>query len=454
MKTRNGQNTPKYLTSRYNIGYNKGDYSFLFNTRSGAFLRLKTMCNGAFNQIVSKKPVPIDGDIMSSNVFKDLKAGGFIIDDDFDELESIKYFSKLRTYTDSRRCTLVLLPTLACNMRCKYCFEKHKPQMTMSKKVQRAIVDYVRNRLMDGCKVLHIEWFGGEPLLEFSVIRTLSHSLMKLCRLHDAKYTASMISNGTLLTRQVAIDLKKLNVQSVQITLDGPPHIHNERRPFKNGSGTFDVILKNISDSCRIINLTIRSNIDKDNVNDAKQLCDLLVKQNIAPHVRLYFSPVHSGAEGCADAKHCRGTYSEKSFAPIEIRLKSMISSNGFREIFVLNPTYSSCGATGLSGFVVDPDGQLHKCQETVGINEEVVGTIFKGPKLNNTFFKWVNYSALDSKKCLNCKVLPQCMGWCPIQKRKDPTVGSCHRYRFNIINNLELTYRNKAKTECAICRT
>lgn len=65
-----------------------------------------------------------------------------------------------------------------------------------------------------------------------------------------------------IFSRGVAEDLKLLDIKSVQITIDGPPEIHNKRRKVINGEDSFDVILRNIRNIYDLLDITIRINVD------------------------------------------------------------------------------------------------------------------------------------------------------------------------------------------------
>jgi uncharacterized protein len=85
-------------------------------------------------------------------------------------------------------------------------------------------------------------WYGGEPLLAIDTIDYLTQEFLKLCG-DKVKYTAAMVTNGYNLNKDNVNRLKKLKVKRVQITIDGPKIIHDERRKLSNGKGSFDKII-------------------------------------------------------------------------------------------------------------------------------------------------------------------------------------------------------------------
>ena len=102
---------------------------------------------------------------------------------------------------------------------------------------------------LGGVKYLSVAWFGGEPLVGMPVIESLSQRIIALCKEKNVQYSASIITNGYLLTKEVAEKLKEYHVRSAQITVDGPKEIHDTRRPMANGQGTYDVIMEHLAET-------------------------------------------------------------------------------------------------------------------------------------------------------------------------------------------------------------
>ena len=87
-------------------------------------------------------------------------------------------------------------------------------------------------------------WYGGEPLLAFDIIKDL---MEEVYRNFDKEYVSSgIVSNGYLLSERTVLEMKDYNINNIQITIDGPPEIHNKRRKLPTGEDTFFVILNNL----------------------------------------------------------------------------------------------------------------------------------------------------------------------------------------------------------------
>jgi uncharacterized protein len=429
-----------YKNSRYNIYYSKDGHGHIFNTRTCGLLKIPVAQEQFAKSIAGKVQRQVNLSGLDEQFTKMLEDGGYIVPGNLDELELIKFQKTVILSRSSEYCSIVVVPTLNCNMACGYCFEHKKNSTAMSKETQKLLIDHVKYKLASGCKSLSIEWFGGEPLLCFPIIKSLSVKFMALCKKYKAEYSASMITNGTLLTEKIANNLKRLKVLGLQVTLDGPPVIHDKRRPFRGGGGTFEKILANTIAASKYLNISIRCNVDTENLKHAEEFVDRLAAANLPRNVRVYFSPVRASLDGCLH-KRCTKMLSEKNFALLEPSLTEMIKRKNFAITKLIDPFFNGCSVTYPNSFMVGPEGQLYKCNEHLGQPEEVVGNLKGGFNLNNILFKWINFSPTAEAKCRNCKVLPMCMGWCPARVRNDKGKKFCFRLKYNLIEHLKLSH-------------
>lgn len=159
--------------------------------------------------------------------------------DDEKEIAGIK-FHILSNRFYPRTLHLTINPTLACNFNCEYCFESSHPVKHMSDNIEDDIIKFIKNK--DLVNKIKVTWFGGEPLLAFKRIISLSERILGL----GYDYSAGMITNGYLMTEDVIRKFKDLRIRTVQITIDGNETLHNKRRALKNGGKTYNKILDNI----------------------------------------------------------------------------------------------------------------------------------------------------------------------------------------------------------------
>ncbi len=155
---------------------------------------------------------------------------------------------------------LILLPTEQCNFRCVYCYEDFsigRMSFTTIQGVKRFI-----DRRMKDLRLLHVSWFGGEPLLARPVIEEISSHILKSAAERDGlDYGGDITTNGYLLNSSTVQRLSGLGISFYQISLDGPEFLHDRTRVRRNGKGSFRQIWKNliaIRDSKININVVLR----------------------------------------------------------------------------------------------------------------------------------------------------------------------------------------------------
>ena len=167
----------------------------------------------------------------------------------------------------NRNLRLVIMPTEQCNFRCQYCYESFK-HGKMSLEHQNGIIEYIRRNINRFTSV-HLEWYGGEPLLAFDIIQYISNAVLNICRCAKKPMTSSITTNGYYLTLDVFKELQRYHVINIQITIDGLKSTHDKQRVLANGDPTYDIILHNLveiknktkSATSRIV---LRTNVTRD----------------------------------------------------------------------------------------------------------------------------------------------------------------------------------------------
>ena len=208
-----------------------------------------------------------------------------LIADDLDELELLRA-RYLNSQSNNKSLALTLVPSFGCNFDCPYCFEDKHPSV-MNENIQEAVLRLVDDRLSK-IDQLTISWFGGEPLVGKKALVRLSHAFIERCQRFNVKYTASIITNGYLLTEQTCQQLKKARISSAQVTIDGPPEVHNRMRPLVDGSGTFWQIITNLHHAIKYFSVGLRVNLDAENVHDAEALLQILASEGFSGKIGVY----------------------------------------------------------------------------------------------------------------------------------------------------------------------
>ncbi|HDK7138550.1 TPA: radical SAM protein [Clostridium botulinum] len=139
--------------------------------------------------------------------------------------------------------------TEKCNLRCKYCiYNPSHPEhrefghRDMNFETAKKAIDFFNNHTSD-TKEVYIGFYGGEPLLNFELLKKcIDYAKIKI-KNKDLSY--SMTTNATLITEDIANFLVE-NKVSITVSLDGPKLIHNENRVYANGKGSFDDTIRGL----------------------------------------------------------------------------------------------------------------------------------------------------------------------------------------------------------------
>jgi len=374
---------------------------------------------------------------------KELAEGKFLLDDFVQELDVLRHKMLCARYrTDSLSMTIA--PTNDCQFACVYCYEKgsisHK---YMTEEVQDKLVELLESRigLISNFSVV---WYGGEPLMAFDVVESLSEKFVKICEENEIKYSASMITNGHMLTRDILSRMSKLHIYSIQVTIDGLPETHNQMRPLINGDGTFEVIINNLKNGYDLLPpVSLRINIDKDNVSAGEDIYKFLQENNMLDKIRPYFGKIMSEA-GTYSNSRCLGVC---DFSELHYDFVAKTADNDQGPILYPMLKSAACGADSISSYVIDAEGWIYKCWCDIGIDECKVGSIINDfNPTNGRFYEYMLFDPTTSEPCKDCNVLPLCMGGCPY-KRVLGSVDNCSNHKYILrkcLTNAVSFFQNK----------
>lgn len=410
-----------YKLSKYNFTFpypkraNDQEQTVMYNTRTGAIALIDADKYRQYRQFAENGTPVADGELL-----KDLKLGGYVVDGDFDELAALKYKLQASRF-DTTHLGLTIAPTSDCNFRCIYCYEKDsiKP-VTMSEQTQEELLAFVK-RYVPTVKGFHVAWYGGEPLLAMDIIEKLSDAFLKLCEENKIEYSASMVTNGYLLTPEKVEKLHGLKVKDIQVTLDGAAEDHDRRRFLKGGLPTFDKIIENLCVSKDNLpkQVSIRINADRHNVDRVDNVVRILREKGLEGKVFPYLAMV----ENHNDTYNDNSCLHINEFSQCEF---DFITRNG---LDIVNRTPRQignyCGADRCGSLVVNADGRLYKCWNEIGIEACSVGTLKDGIRQSPHFFDYMLYDSTEDPECMDCRFLPVCMGGCPNKRLQNPS-GRC----------------------------
>ena len=384
--------------SRYVVSIPKKEHTFLFNTKNNLAVKIE-------NRLFEK----IETDSKTRKQFYNfLYTRKFL--PERNELEEAVQMFRDRDVSTLR---IIILAH-----RCKYCYEKFVDCTIESQK--SSILKFVKNKFEQyQFKDIHVSWFGGEPLLGYRDILDISKALIELSSTYGIRYHSDMTTNGYLLnSRTLSRLVTECQVQSYQITVDGTKEGHDNQRVLKNGHGSYDRIIKNLSNAQKLdlnFHILIRLNVSKENYSDVENFLVTdaqLFKRD--KRFQLLFRNV--GDWGCGDRKE---GYEVKRFA-----------EDVSFELSQKEHTYT-----------IDTKGNLLKCTVALYDEENKIGNLDSFVIDDQKQKLWINNYEF-SQKCSKYQLLLICKGGaCP--KRdifNERTFNEkCQRMRQNILQNFEL---------------
>jgi uncharacterized protein len=359
---------------------------------------------------------------------------GMLVKDRDEEKRSISCLFEEHNRNNTSIDIIVVL-NLDCNFACKYCYEGDiKGRKYMSEATAAPLIDFIRKRFDQDKKALHLDFYGGEPLLSLDLIKEISAQLNQFTKERNASYTFGLVTNGSLFKRKTAEELVQLGLKTVKITLDGPAHIHNKSRPFKSGAESFDTIVKNIKETCDLAKIAIGGNFEQDNYREFPQLLDYLIVEGLTPEkiAQIKFDPVMKRSDRVSSPMEFHdgcGSINEPWLIDASISLREEILKRGFRTPGI-KPMF--CSIESLDSYVVNYNGVLYKCPGFIGMEGFEAGDIENGPTDYSLSYKngiWKN------DECIECEYLPLCFGGCRyVQFVKDGKIDStaCQRQYFD----------------------
>ena len=378
-----------------------------------------------FRQEITDKMLAKYGEDITAEDMKD-------VFEDLDELEENGTLFTVDVYKEGvidfkKRQTVVKALCLHiardCNLACRYCFagegEYKGDRSLMSLEVGKKALDFLvansGNR-----RNLEVDFFGGEPLMNFDVVKELVAYGRELEKTHDKHFRFTLTTNGVLL-RDDVIEFANKEMDNIVLSIDGRKEVHDHMRPFKNGKGSYDFILdkfKKVAESRNQQKYYVRgtfTHYNLDFVKDVLSLADEGFEQiSVEPVVAGPEEPYAIREEDIPQI--CEG-YDELAKEMLK-RKKEGRGFNFFHYMIDLSggpcvyKRLSGCGS-GTEYLAVTPWGDLYPCHQFVGEEEFCLGNVDDGivnTEMRDTF-KLCNVYAKE--ECRNCFAKFYCSGGC-----------------------------------------
>ncbi len=277
---------------------------------------------------------------------------------------------------------------------------------------------------------MSISLFGGEPLLYFYENLELLKYVKSLCEANEVKFTTSIITNASLITKEVVEDLKSINCAYAQITFDGTEEFHNKRRKSLGVKDTFNDVFKGLvtlKENAPDIYTNIRINYDKNSYTDVKEMLGIISKYN--------FKNYSIAFGNLTVDEDTQKTHNIKCLSDYELAKHSTSLYDKMVDLDMpmnnnINRILNFCLAHSINYYIIGPKAELFKCMERTKA-EDIIGYIDESGNItekNDNYNFWLEYNLDKTKNCKSCEYLPLCMGGCTSRRYNKMIIsGGCY---------------------------
>lgn len=316
-----------------------------------------------------------------------------------------------------------------CNLACKYCFagkgEYNGEKALMSLEVGRKAIDFLIEH-SGSRRNLEVDFFGGEPLMNWEVVKDIVRYGRSKEKEHDKNFRFTLTTNGVLLSDEV-MEFANKEMSNVVLSLDGRKEVNDRMRPFRNGKGSYDVIVPKFikfAESRNQTNYYVRGTFTHDNLDfsdDVLHYADLGFKQMSMEPV------VAEDDERYAIREEDLPKIMEEYDKLAREYIKRHKEGNGFNFFhFMIDLKQGPCVAKRLSGcgsgteyLSVTPWGDLYPCHQFVGQEEFLLGNVFEGILRQDICDEFKMCNVYAKEKCRQCFARYYCSGGCAANSYK-----------------------------------
>jgi len=431
--------------------YKLSKFTYEFPTKNGAWLYHSLLLKKVFltNQEKSELTNYLENKTNHSDLVDKLCEYGFL--NKLDDEDALVYKEAQNIVMDWELKTLFLVVTDYCNFKCKYCFEnleKYSEQKQMSEDIAKKAVDAWAKEVKKTKSTKTIFIYGGEPLLNFKVVKFVVEYATKLKedRILSDPLNIHIITNGSLITPEVADWAKNYQDLAFGVSLDGFKHNHDEMRINNKNLGTYEKVINGIKLlRDRNIEYSILCTIGPHNIYELEDICSFFIKDLGAKNIN-FTIPLSKIGKG----------YPYDKQLPVDLLIDKLISASKIiRKEGAYEGTYfkhlipfveeklfrGECDAAG-SQVVITPDGKLGPClafMHEPGFFESADTHLFDfNIKEKPIFREFARSIALAMEECKTCPSLGICGGGCAYNRYvKEGAIGKRDEYFCEIMNGL-----------------
>lgn len=320
--------------------------------------------------------------------------------DEHGKVDGERMESRNAAESQERITSFTILPTTCCNARCFYCYEKDIVPKNMALKTAEEVAAFIARSC--GSRKVHLSWFGGEPTIAVPVITRICRRLQE----QKITYDSSMISNGLLLDEPMVKTAKDCwRLRRIQITIDGTEPVYNAVKNYKDSlNSPFQTVLSNINYLLKQeIYVSVRINLGLHNDKDVSELIrEMTERFRGSRFISLYVHEI--------DNYYDAPEYVKLTELATDFNLK-LINEN-MRSAFDLpSIRFRSCMADSESSLLINPDGQLGKCEHYS--YEKLCGSIHSPWRDWAMIKEW--QEPIRFPQCRSCPFYASCLPlkWC-----------------------------------------
>lgn len=310
-----------------------------------------------------------------------------------------------------------------CNLACRYCFaeegEYHGRRALMSYEVGKKALDFLIAN-SGSRRNLEVDFFGGEPLMNWQVVKDLVKYGREQEKLHDKNFRFTLTTNGVLLNDEI-MEFCNQEMANVVLSIDGRKEVHDFMRPFRKGAGSYDLVMpkfKKFAESRNQQKYYVRGTFTHYNLDFSKDVLhfadegfeQISVEPVVAPESEDY-------AIKKEDIPQILAEY-DKLAAEMVKREKEGRGFTFFHYMLDLSggpcvyKRLSGCGS-GTEYLAVTPWGDLYPCHQFVGIEEYLMGNVDEGITRPEIVDEFKCCNVYTKEKCKNCFAKFYCSGGC-----------------------------------------
>ncbi len=414
----------KYKQSFYNIDLVKEGYVEKMENVNPVYNTLR----GKFGYI----PSNLDLDNPPEQLLKE----GFIVPSALDEPMQYKQ-NQIKAIENEypKSIKLSILTSTRCNYHCEYCFEGDRTcGIDLKGEILQDTIQYIKKEIDRNSNLehFHIQWFGGEPLMNMQAIREISKFVIPYCLDKGIKYDASIITNGYFMTKEISKELKDLCVTQAQIAIDGFEDNYIAIR--KAPKDAFKRVLKNISDSSILV--MIRLNTTRHNKGEIIELVKDLMKFT----ERLNNKVLISVCRVKDYSNKLQYGFTDREWLDFRTREQELFENKNNKKVRLDGFHLIPCFHNQVRNVSIGPDGNLYRCDYYVNNPTKAIGTLKDGLNYGNEIDAKFVCSTI-TEHCLKCKYLPVCAGglcrYAELKRGKDCELIK-GRFKQNMTNYLK----------------